>query len=147
MVRWPSGAKVDPEQREQVTITTDEITEADYLVDFGPEEEVEQELVESWQNVRDGGGKQERQEANYLLYNIWKLQNATAPTTKMRKEEDERLAKAIAKEINGTEGSGSSGGGGGGYDPDAKKPSHWKNEKSAPCTEWAQNSNATAPKR
>ena len=93
-------------------------------MDFGPEDEVEQELIESWQSVRDGGGKQERQEANYLLYSIWRLQDTTAPTIKMGKEEDERLAKAIAKEINATKGSGSSGGGGGGYDPDAKKPSH-----------------------
>ena len=138
MVRWASGAKVDPKQREQVITTTDEITEADYLVDFGPEDEVEQELIASRQNVRDGGGKQERQEADYLLYSIWRLQDTTTPTTKMGKEEDERLAKAIAKDINATKGSGSSGGIGGGYNPDAKKPSHWKNEKSAMRNEFAQ---------
>ena len=69
-------------------------------MDFGPEDEVEHEVIESWQNVRGGGGKQERQEANYLLYNIYQLQNATTTTPKMKKEEDERLAQAIAKEIS-----------------------------------------------
>ena len=53
----------------------------------------------------------------------------------MGKEDDDRLAKAIAKEINAAKGCGSSGGGG--YDPDAKKPSHWKNKKSAVWNEFA----------
>ena len=99
-------------------------------MDFGPEDEVEQELIESWQTVRDGGGKQERQEANYLLYSIWGLQDTTATTTTMGKEEDERLAKAIAKEVAAARGSSS--GGGSRYDPDEKKPGHWKKEKK--CT-------------
>ena len=49
-------------------------------------------------------------EEEHLLREVYQVRPTT--TADMGKEEDDRLAKAIAKEINAAKGSGSSGGGG-----------------------------------
>ena len=71
-------------------------------MDFGPEDEVEQELIESWQSVRDGGGKQERQEANYLLYSIWRLQDTFEDTEIARKTVIEMIVHAAHASQSGS---------------------------------------------